>query len=57
MATRDRILLLARCVPRFGLHTQQHIMLICAREDCVIKMSNAQGTSSNTGVLTSGLAV
>lgn len=54
-AVEGRNLLPALCMCCCGLDVQQHIMLIRARKDCGIMMSDKQGTSEGTGGLTPGI--
>lgn len=56
-AIEGRILLSASYVWCFSPYVQQYIVLICARESCVIEMSSDQGLSGGTGVRTHGRAV
>lgn len=56
-ATESRILLPASCMYCCSLDLQQHIMLICAREDCAIRTNSTQGTIGVTGVLIGGLVL
>lgn len=49
-ASKGRILLLDLVVGCYGLSVQQHIIVIQAPEDCIIKISSAQVTFDGSGL-------